>query len=156
MEGYFDYASKSLLCSVYKDRIDVLLHEFCHFKQFTEDKNLGKKLEIKGEFPFNIIMSYISKEGKYTYRDFRRACNKSYQLEVDCEIRAVKLIDELGLSINKEKYIKGAVHYIISYKYLPIINSWPNKKFRKDVITQLGLTKLNRRISASRSIVYNR
>jgi hypothetical protein len=152
VDGFFCFETGKLICSVKNNNIETLIHEFCHFRQFTEDPKLSNRMEINGDWPYNIIASYISNEGLYSFSEFRRACNKSYQLEVDCEKRVIKLIDELGLNINKKKYIKGAVQYLLAYKYLPIVKDWPNKKFRKEVMVQLGADRLQKNFPVNRYI----
>ena len=152
VDGFYCFETKQLHSTINNNKIDTLVHEFCHFRQFTEDPNLGKKMHINGYWPYDIISSYVENEGKFTYKEFRRACNKSYQLEVDCEKRVVKLIDELGLKINKKKYIRGAVQYILCYKYLPIVKNWPDKKFRKYVMEQIGDDRLRKNLPVNRYV----
>ena len=116
--GYFDDATKVLVCSMNKpDALDILVHEFSHFTQWKDQckawTNLGDSIDymhswLEGEEVDNIEQHIM------TARD----------LELDNEKRAVKLIKKFGLSINIDAYIKRANAYVLFYNHMLTVRRW--------------------------------
>lgn len=120
--GYFDYPEsnpklkKPLLAVGVKNRpirewVETLLHEYCHFKQYTENCNAWK----------NYINSYKNKTNK------AKTIHKAVmRLEADCEKRTIKLIQKLNLEkyINIKEYAQRANSYLTFYHIYSKTQKW--------------------------------
>jgi len=126
--GFFDEDGKVLMVATRKaqrDWLPVLSHEFCHFQQWSEkdpvftDTSENPELDqdmwewLDGE---NIPMARVNRS------------LKAYQrLELDCERRVVQHIEDFGLSILEDEYIKMANVYVLFYSLLAQTRKWYKK-----------------------------
>jgi hypothetical protein len=120
--GYFDDYNKKLVCSMKApDAFHVLVHEYAHFTQWVDQckvwTSLGDSLDI--------VDRWLSGEDFEDIDDHITAC---MNLELDCEKRAVKIIQEFGLKINLEEYVKKANAYVLFYDHMRRIRSWCKKE----------------------------
>lgn len=118
--GYFDcYAMVLAYAGKHENWLSTLIHESCHLDQWIEDALVWKRgFEGKGGTE---IEEYCS--GKKV-KDIRRALNRVIELELDCEKRAVNVINLYKLSINVQTYIQRGNAYIQFYNYIKIIKRW--------------------------------
>ena len=86
----------------------IFIHEYCHFLQWKEDKVKWKTYDQHCTLFFDYI------EGKIDYIS-DETVEKVQELEMDCDKRAMKLIDELQLEVNLDEYIQYANIYYISH-----------------------------------------
>ena len=110
-EGYFD-ETKKLIKIAGKDPafLQTLVHEYCHFLQYLKQLKVYKQSDNAGIIVENW---FLGKE--YNKKTLKKAFFKVRAMERDCEKRAVKLIDEFKLNIDKKLYAKRANCYIYSH-----------------------------------------
>jgi len=153
--GYFDIYNRVL--SVAKNRpewLSTLVHESCHLDQWIENKNkpnsLWTKSDIEGE---SVLEDYILGKRKRA----KTALRNVILIELDCEKRAVKKIEEYELPINVHQYIRRANTYLLNYHRYYELREWKNEewplslvsrtpdKFRKDAF-YLNMSKKMRKL----------
>lgn len=116
--GYFSESERKIVaCLKAKDFIGILVHEYCHFRQFVEDKE-------QWDYANNAY------EKMYDWLDGKRVKNikdhlKIVQaLELDCEKRAVAMFAKWDVGVDKKHYIKGANAYMYFFEYLAESRKW--------------------------------
>lgn len=132
--GFFDEAGKQIQIATqkpFKEYFPIFVHEFCHFKQWSEKEPLYTGITTQGKDMWDWL------EGEeLPIRELRKSI-KSYQLmEFDCEKRTVQMMDKFNLSIDKSLYIKTANTYILYYSTLEQTREWyktPPYKFQEIV-----------------------
>jgi hypothetical protein len=126
--GYFD-EKELVVASNKKDWLDVLVHESCHFDQFTEKHKLWNVADsdlttfdkwLNGKkIPINRVLECVK---------------HIVELELDCEKRSIKKFKKFNFTfINTEKYIQQANSYLFGYwvavknkKWYPMPYNNPN------------------------------
>ena len=122
--GYFDDADPKkgaiLACSMGKpDGLEVLVHEYCHLTQWQD----GLKLWKEAARALPVIDEWL--EGKYKRpQTLDKAFKHAIALERDNEMRSVRVINEWGLSIDVDTYIKKANSYLMFYNWLRKTRKW--------------------------------
>jgi len=123
--GYFDEVKKELRVACNKPQknwFPIFVHEFCHFEQWKEkDRSF---LDVSENYSNNnTIWEWL--DGKnFKYNNIKQSVRSYQRLELDCEKRAVKHIDNFNLSIEKERYIKQANIYILFYSLVLKNRKW--------------------------------
>lgn len=120
--GYFseewDGSPPTLAIATNVNTLDTMIHEYCHMKQFLESHPTWTALASRGQmwnwlagidYPDDVIT-----ESVYAYMN----------VEIDCEIRAVKFHQEWETGINIEEYIQKANAYTLFYRYLRDYRKW--------------------------------
>ena len=108
--GYFD-EQELVVAANKKDWLDVLIHESCHFDQFTQKHKLWN-LADRDLTTFDKWLGGKKTSLKKLYRSVEHVV----ELEVDCEKRTVKKIKKFNFTfINLEQYIQQANSYFFSY-----------------------------------------
>ena len=128
--GYFDDADPDkgaiLACSMGKDDgLEILVHEYCHLTQWQDGFPLWK--QAAKALP--IIDEWLA--GKYKRPEtLKKAFEIAISLERDNEMRSVRMINEWGLSIDVDKYIKKANSYLMFYNWMKQTRRWskPNNQ----------------------------
>lgn len=128
--GYFDDADPDkgaiLACSMGKDDgLEILVHEYCHLTQWQDEFPLWK--QAAKALP--IIDEWLA--GKYKRPEtLKKAFEIAISLERDNEMRSVRMINEWGLSIDVDKYIKKANSYLMFYNWMKQTRRWskPNNQ----------------------------
>lgn len=116
--GYFSDDDKKIVVSVKaKDFTGVLAHEYCHFRQYVEDKEMWDYASIS----YNKMYEWL--DGK-RIRNIDHHLKIVQALELDCEKRAVALLTKWGIDFNKQFYIKGANAYMYFFEYMKISRKW--------------------------------
>jgi hypothetical protein len=124
--GYFDEADPEkgaiLAASMGKpDGLEILVHEYCHLTQWQDGFHLWKKANRA----LPVIDEWL--EGKYKRpQTLNKAFEIAIGLERDNEMRSVRMINEWGLSIDTDKYIKRANAYLMFYNWLKQTRKWSN------------------------------
>ena len=110
-EGYFNESEKIIrIAGNNQYFLQTLVHEYAHFLQYINSIKIYKKSDKAGLIVENWFL------GKnYDKKTLKRAFLIVRSMERDCEKRAVKLIDEFNLQIDKKLYIKRAHCYIYSH-----------------------------------------
>lgn len=124
-KGWFSSDTKELVaCMRHKDSFGVFIHEFCHFLQYRDDRELWDALaDGSGNF-------FLWLEGK----DFSKAQVTKYtaqaqELEHHCETKAINLIKKLNIDTDLDEYTQKANSYLYSYLVTKKLKLWPNTKF---------------------------
>ena len=90
--------------------LQTLVHEYGHFLQYINQVEVYKKSDKAGV----IIENWFN--GKdYDKKTLKRAFLLVRAMERDCEKRALKIIDEFDLKIDKKLYAKRANCYIYTH-----------------------------------------
>lgn len=109
--GYFDYEVPELAISKARGGWEgIYIHEFCHVLQWLDNKKLFEKNAIRGSLVDDFLEKNIRRSKKVA-----KAFLLSARVELDCEERVIKLIDELGLPFDKDSYAQKANAYVLSY-----------------------------------------
>jgi hypothetical protein len=122
--GYFDEADPVkgaiLAASMGKpDGLEILVHEYCHLTQWQDGFHLWKKAGRA----LPVIDEWL--EGKYKRPEtLNRAFEIAIGLERDNEMRSVRMINEWGLNIDVDRYIKRANAYLMFYNWLRQTRKW--------------------------------
>jgi hypothetical protein len=123
--GYFCEGDKELCVASkvpFKSFFPIFLHEFCHFKQWQTEEPLFVKLSKNSDLD-NDMWDWIN--GIEISKSRVKKSIRAYrQMELNCEKRAVKYIDEFGLSIDKDWYIKAANVYVLFYGIIEETRKW--------------------------------
>lgn len=136
--NYFDPDKKEFVVNFFGDYsrkyfLETFLHEYCHFKQMIDTKfnmtQYDKACEI-----FNDWLEF--KRDSCPLRVIRLV----QKLELDCEKRAVKLIQKYKLPINIPDYIKQSNVYILSYNIFHKHRKFFNFScyYEKDILTLMS------------------
>ena len=118
--GYFDDVEAILACSMgSKDGLEILVHEYAHLTQWQDGLDIWKKAGRA----LPVIDEWLA--GKYKRPEtLQRAFDIAIQLERDNEMRSVRMINEWGLSIDTDKYIKKANSYLMFYNWMKQTRKW--------------------------------
>jgi hypothetical protein len=118
--GYFCDEERVLACSMgAKDGLEILVHEYAHLTQWQD----GYKLWKEAGKALPIIDEWL--EGKYKRpQTLQKAFDIAIELERNNEMRSVRLINEWGLSIDVDKYIKKANSYLMFYNWMKQTRKW--------------------------------
>jgi hypothetical protein len=136
--GYFNESTKKLVVAMKNDEaFGTLVHEFSHFEQWTKKPQFWAKLTIgHGNF-FNWLET-----NNPVSRKVMKWKEDAIELEHDCEVGAVKMIDTLGLEIDKKAYIQKGNAYLLSYHLIATYHCWPKGSVYTNDISKLMPTKL--------------
>ncbi len=101
--------------------LSLLVHEYCHMRQYLENSPYwapSSDCELLDEW-------LTGKEFNETALDtiFKNVIS----VEVDCEQRVLKLIDEFDISIDKSWYAQKANSYLYFYSWVRKNRVWYNK-----------------------------
>lgn len=111
IDGFFDYQSRQLQVATQHDMfIEIFIHEYCHFLQFKQDEEKYKAL-CDGVF-FQWLSGNIYNLPKKKLLTSMVNC---IILEHDCDKKALRLIEEYKLNIDKEQYIQFSGAYLLSH-----------------------------------------
>lgn len=132
--GYFDgNCNPPVLASALEapEAFTILVHEFCHSMQFLENcviwqRHLPTEEQKKkyGECSDDILFHWVDGKIEVPEQELDSIFNGIIGVELDCEKRVVKLIDELNLDIDKDLYIQRANAYVYFYLYLRKYRKW--------------------------------
>ena len=126
ISGYFSHEEKAIVLNSKKPFLDLLVHEYNHFRQAVEIPDQFHEW-LDGSVP---IWDWM--DGSYEFpspKDKNYAFNCIINLERDCEIRSINMIQEYSLPIDIGEYSKIAWIYINYYNYARKHRTW----FRDDV-----------------------
>lgn len=96
---------------------EVMIHEYCHLKQWVENPEWFKKLR-----ELSCIWSWVS--GSDEGDKITDAIIHAYDIELDCERRAVEFHKEHNTGINIDEYIQKANAYTLFYIYMRENRVW--------------------------------
>ena len=97
------------------------IHEYCHFLQHKDEHPLFSGDSLYNAW--NTFGEYL--DGKIELNDeVRHAFDIVQGCELDCEKRAVEIIQEFGLNINLKEYIQRANAYIFFFEVMLEVGTW--------------------------------
>jgi len=114
--GYFcDENKKIVVCIKSFSMIEILAHEYSHFRQTIENKILWEH----GALSYNEVFSWLDGNN---CKDIDRYLQGCLDLELDCEKRAYKLLKKHKFDVTD--YIAKANAYMYFWKYLKYTRRW--------------------------------
>lgn len=130
--GYFDVDSPGeenaiLACalgdysSIY---VSTLVHESCHMDQWLEGAKIWENHTSCGVIDLWMDGNQI--------KNVKKHIKLVRDLELDCEKRTVKKIEEYDLPINIKEYTKKANAYIHLYNYIEITRKWSVEPYKNE------------------------
>jgi len=122
--GYFDEAEKKFCISIRKPQklwIPVFIHEFCHFRQWKENDPVWRisNDEEEGEF-----WEWVEGKLPTPPSNLKKVVKNIQKIELNCEKRVAKIIDQYKIEINRDRYIQGANAYIYLYNIVIEREEW--------------------------------
>lgn len=126
ISGYFSHEEKAIVLNSTKPFLDLLVHEYNHFRQAIEIPELFHEW-LNGSFP---IWDWIDGTCEFSSRKERNhAFDCIIKMERDCEIRSIAMIKEYSLPIDLDEYERIAWIYVNYYNFARKHRTW----FREDV-----------------------
>lgn len=122
--GYFNDVPLTFAVALnkpFKDWFLVFIHEYCHFKQYLENRTYFHQQCLDIEQFFNWL------EGNELELDkVNRYLNVAKELEADCEKRVLANLEAFGISelIDAKEYAQKANSYINFYNYVAKHRKW--------------------------------
>ena len=127
VNGFFGEEEKLLSCAMDKPRqkwLPILLHEYCHFKQWQTQCRAWKRTYFNGEDISDAIFLWVKHKKRYKFADLKRYAAATRDVEADCEKRAHRLIKKFSLPLNAETYAQQANSYIYFYNHAVLRRKW--------------------------------
>lgn len=160
--GYFCDFTPELVVACYMEPskwLPILVHESCHRDQYTEGAEVwGKQVKLNGTMqdPLSLMHDWMTGVIELGPRKVNEVLRTCAALELDCEIRSAKKIEDYYLPINSKEYIQKANAYVYFYLVMAHTRAWyPKGKspfYLADVWTKMptdfdnDYTKLPKRI----------
>lgn len=126
--GYFDHPEGNLkfpllVVGINKEEdlwLEVLLHEYCHFKQWRENTKAWN--------------TYVNTE-----EDSKDYLEATVNMESECEQNTIELSKMLNYDINETRYIKKTNAYLVFYQVFSKESKWyKNPPFEvEDILSQM-------------------
>jgi hypothetical protein len=113
--GLFDEYRGKLIVAVdnpFHIWIQILVHEFAHVQQYLNNVPVYTKVRVD-------LDTWLSHHKKH-----ESTLRKIKEMELDCERRGLKIIDEFNLPIKKADFCKRASSYIHYYNYMLLNPKW--------------------------------
>lgn len=121
ISGYFSHEESAIVVNVKKPFLDLLVHEYNHFRQAIEIPDLFHEW-LNGSFP---IWDWIDGTYEFPSRKERNyAFDRIIKLERDCEIRSIEMIKEYSLPVDLDEYKLIAWIYVNYYNYARKHRTW--------------------------------
>lgn len=142
--GYFDVNTKGpYICAAMKgmrpkDRMELLAHEYCHYLQWYEEKDL----DVEEVEMFEIHENWLAHKNEYTPEILKEAREFMLHHEWDADRRASELCRKLNLEPwDEPTFLRGTQSYVNSLKWswecrLPFITSISRWRFKPLVMTE--------------------
>ena len=120
--GWFDDTGGIFLAGKNKRWFAILVHEYCHFLQWEESCPLYARFDRHYAGWDSWLLGLKNLRSKDLHIKFLAIRN----LELDCEMRTVKLIKKYNLPVDVKKYIQDANAYMFFYAYVKKYRTWPD------------------------------
>lgn len=140
--GYFDGESKELEIAVKRPQrewIPIFIHEYSHYTQWKENCKVWRDSDKVWEK--TNLWTWLDGEEENTDAQLKKCKLITQRLEQDCDKRAVALIEEYGLPIDKEHYIQSSNAYILFYNICFDERRWYKKSPYADARINGGMPK---------------
>lgn len=130
VSGYFnDVPELVLACAIGKpveEWIEIAVHESCHMDQWLDKDELWSNIRKDGVDCDKNMDDWLGGK-EFSVEEYTHFVRTMQLVEIDCEIRSVKKIQTLGLSINIDNYIKKANSYLFFYTVILQTKKWCEK-----------------------------
>lgn len=123
--GYYNELDKEIVIKFGDDWLELLLHEYSHFLQHTNNKKIWLDLDDS----LFLMWQWLDKEIELDKKTITTAIRKVQRLELDCERNTIALIKKYKLPIDLEEYIRNANMYIYFHNYVLERRRW----FKEDM-----------------------
>lgn len=133
--GYFDEQDKVLAVACgkpFEQWIEILVHEFAHMQQWLHDE----RWEYWTQCCLDLWM-WLDKEKIMNNSQLKSVIDGMIDLERDCEIRALGLINKWKLPINKSAYKRKANLYLYSYRMMPMLKKFPTGIYTNESLVSM-------------------
>lgn len=123
--GYFDEDARSIIVATknpQRDWMPTFIHEFCHFRQFIEKDPVLNKISNSTRIDHD-MWDWIDGRNIPMPR-VRKSVRAFQEMELNCEKRVVDIINNFGLSIIVEDYIRMANTYVLFYGMILKTRRW--------------------------------
>lgn len=128
VSGFFcSHTDRLFVAGLSPDWVPIMVHETCHRDQYTEqDPVWNKTMDIGGEDhdPITVLHDWLNHKVELRPRKLREMLVGALAVELDCEQRSAKKIDQFYLPINLKEYIQKANAYIYFYLSLEHTRAW--------------------------------
>jgi len=124
-DGWFCQIDKELVVWESPQMLPVLAHEYGHFLQWKEGFKYMKAR--KNGVPYTQKFNYWVDGLDLGEKELTQILNGIIQIEWNCEIRALDIMEEYNIVTNKRKYLTSALSAIYGYYYV--------KEYRTNVNT---------------------
>lgn len=125
--GYIDRYEPEINVAVKKplaDWLSVFIHEYNHFKQWEDNCKVWKDGYIRGADSTDLLDLWFSKNIELTKKQVNNVVDRIFNIESDCEIKTVALIQKHNIPIDIKKYIKEANSYLIFHETCKHLRRW--------------------------------
>lgn len=117
--------------------LGTLAHELCHLMQWLECEPTYCSTMPDGEDAGFIIDDWLAGK-EFDKRTIKEAVQITVDVELDNEIRTVRLIKKFKLPINIKKYIQAANCYLFFHQVMFENRTWYNKRmFDPEIIAHM-------------------
>lgn len=128
VSGFFcSHTDRLFVAGLSPDWVPIMVHETCHRDQYTEQiKIWNDTISINGEEhdPLTLMHEWLEGKRELGQRKLREVLRGAMALELDCERRAAKKIDQFYLPINLKEYIQKANAYVYFYLAMQHVRRW--------------------------------
>lgn len=128
VSGFFcSHTDRLFVAGLSPDWVPIMVHETCHRDQYTEQiKIWNDTISLNGEEhdPLTLMHEWLERKRELGERKLREVLRGAMILELDCERRAAKKIDQFYLPINLKEYIQKANAYVYFYLAMQHVRRW--------------------------------
>lgn len=121
--GWFDCQNRDFLaCMSNKMGFEIFVHEYGHYIQWKHFNDFFSKYSNGGQILFGWLdgNDYSDDILDLGHRD-------SVILELDCETKAVQMIEDNELPVDLDKYKRAANAYLLFYQFVRKNRKWAGK-----------------------------
>jgi hypothetical protein len=114
-----------MICTKNDDWISTLIHESCHMDQYAEQAKV-----YRGWATAPDVFKWMWGDLELSRRQSSIALHKYQEIELDCEKRTLKKINEYGLThlINVDRYVRMSNFCIMMYGAAKVLKDFPRTK----------------------------
>lgn len=125
LKGFFKTDKKLQFAIAMKNKfwLTTLIHEYCHFKQLIEKDPCFYKNSKEVDLFYNWIEDHTIEIDEET---IEIGVNSIFEIELNCEKRAVEMILKEKLPINILEYIQKANAYFMFHSFMKKYRTWGN------------------------------
>ena len=126
--GFFDARLATLAVACGKDPAiwhQTLVHEYGHMTQWAEQCSVWNLSQINNMADSELLIDlWLAHEIELNQEQLDKHIFRARAIEVDCENRTLKLIEEHNLPINKNDYAKRANAYMYFWTAMKKLRKW--------------------------------